>query len=69
MTSTFLTVFQMLGTVEECSLTLAVIGGSVVQLLTAVRTEYQTGKGAGITCSGLAQTILTNLLHFVEDIH
>ena len=69
MTSAFLTILQVLGAVEERSLTLAVVGGSVVQLLATISTEYQTGKGTGIACSGLAQTILTNFLNLIKDIH
>lgn len=55
-------------TIEERSLTLAVVGGSVVQLLTAIGTVHQTGKGACASRFGFALSLLANDLHFVKDI-
>ena len=55
-------------TIEERSLTLAVVGSSVVQLFTAVGTVHQTGKGACASRFGFALSLLANDLYFVKDI-
>ena len=55
-------------TIEEGSLTLAVIGGSVVQLLNAIGTVHQTGKSACASRLGFALSLLANDLYFVENI-
>ena len=54
-------------TVEESSLSLAVVGSTVIQLLTAVRAEYQTGKHTCSTRLGFAMTLLTDLLNLFKD--
>ena len=55
-------------TIEEGSLTLAVVGGSVVQLLTAIGAVHQTGKGACDPRLGFALSLLTDDLHFIENV-
>ena len=55
-------------TVEECTFGLAVVGSSVVQLLAAVRAEYQTGKHTGSAGLGLAVTLLADLLNLFKHI-
>ena len=55
-------------TIEERSLTLAVVGGSVVQLLTAIGTVHQTEKGTCNPRLGFAQPLLADDLHLIEDV-
>ena len=61
-------VFPMKRTIKERSLTLAVVGGSVVQLLTAIGEVHQTGKGARASRLGFALSLLANDLHLLKDI-
>lgn len=55
-------------TIEERSLSLAIVGSSVVQLLAAIGTVHQTGKGACTSRLGFALSLLADDLHFVKDI-
>jgi len=55
-------------TVEEGSLNFAIIGGSVVQLLATISTEYQTVKHTGSTGLGFAVALLTDLLNLFKHI-
>ena len=66
--STLVLVFPMKRTIEERSLTLAIVGSSVVQLLAAIGTVHQTGKGACASRLGFALALLANDLHFFKDI-
>ena len=55
-------------TVEESSLGFAIVGGTVVQLLAAVRAEYQTGKHTGFAGFGFTVTLLADLLNLFKYI-
>ena len=66
--SALVLVFPMNRAIEERSFTLAVVGGSVVQLLTAIGAVHQTGKGACNSRLGFALPLLTDDLHLIENI-
>ena len=66
--SALVLVLPMNRTIEEGSLTLAVIGGSIVQLLAAIGTIHQTGKGARNSRLGSALSLLADDLHLVENV-
>ncbi len=55
-------------TIEERSFTLAVVGGSVVELFAAISTVHQTGESACVARLRFSLSLLTDYLHLVEDV-
>ena len=55
-------------TIEERSLSLAIVGSSVVQLLAAIGTVHQTGKGACASRLGFALALLADNLYLIENV-
>ena len=68
MGSALVLVCPMKLTIEERSLTIAVVGGSIVQLLTEIGAVHQTGKGACASRLGFALSLLANNLHLLENV-